>query len=234
MRDVTNADRVEILMHRLYRPMLFYIPHSLMPDLSKEAREEMDEREFFNTLVLFETNGEIAPFKLGPKTMYIYGRESQLKANLIDLLEMRSNMSREAFRVILNDYQSMTLVYEHMFEYLHKNYLKDVMKGTRLEKDLLRYQLNNMRNHTASITESFRSYKTNIEPEIAGKLVSVELPEMPTTSSHGEYVNAQFRKTLLNTIDKIKPNTKKLPIISDSEADLFLLRTVFGVHTSTR
>jgi hypothetical protein len=209
---------LEILNERANRFMLFYIPYELFPNLNDEQKKQAEDDLFFGRLYLYKQDDIIVDFEKGLNQINLFSKKGLLENNLLRLIEIEEKGGNKSFYFLLEKYVSRIKGWEYIFEWLNNNAENNIVDLSISNKNLLQFQLDTTRLHLREI-ESHFGKKDNIASED---------PESIFFENKGLVIAKG--KTVHDFIKEKNDNDKKRqPLITNAEADRYLLETIFNV-----
>jgi len=222
MRETLNY-----LIQNLNRPFLFFLPINIVPKSEMEAFVSIDIETFFDTVVLYDKNGEIDEINTGSSYTQLLDKPTLLGHNILRLLDEKAVLNTSRFNALLEKYVlqlrffvfTSQWMYEHVDE--HCTIEKNVKSYFKLQKTAYQH-------HKEEIESKFQ---IRVNTDLTSRQIMDHLKKDSSTTlsilvdnvKETQYENA-FSKT---DIPKELPLEKR-PLITDLEARSFLLKTVFN------
>jgi len=222
----TLFETFEKLRLNLYKPLIFYIPRSIIPDDKKEYFEAPRFKNYFNTVVIINQKGRDYELKDEASLYYIMLKQAKLDENIFILLNEKETLNENQFDFLLKKYLIQINFYVLISEWFNRNIalhidnLSDEVKNSfQLQYDVFIDHLNHLKSNY------FIKEKTTQKQDIdVVKLIEDEFPELNKILNHKS--KTESNKNEFKNIAKAK---KEMSIITNQEAEDFLLKTVFKV-----
>ncbi len=212
------------LIHKLYKPLIFYLPRKLWADQDiKWMDKEFDS--VFDTVILMRKNGHNYILDNGASSFYMLGKTASLDENIYELLDMKAGLSPKAFHFLSERYSLSVAFYRHVSNWMAEHVKEDVFNCSEETIRSFEIQKAAFDKHWDYIQEHFpvpdqtKNYFDN--PQLNIKNI-FDIPDFVTgDKSRTERI---FKK-----LAKPRSNEKKILITGD-EAERFLLKTVFNLQ----
>lgn len=225
-----NKD-MQNLTGTVHKPIMFYLPERLFPNIDSNVIKQFEEIGLLNTLFIIDEKGKPCPIKNGVEYLRLLKKPKILKSNVFQLLEMKANLDDSTFLYLLKDYTkevdtwvSATEVIKNEAKIETRNYLTTMQSYL----DLQHYAL---QEHQTELKNQFGKWKHEIEFERISRLFR----KAPThiSESNKEQKKSSIELKVDHTVEKqnvvVTKSQKKREYISNEEADKYLLKTVFNV-----
>lgn len=224
------SKEMEELLKRIYMPSVFYFPIELFPDLSTETKKELDKYQFFEELGILKANGEVEPLKRAANTLEIGKKDGVLEANVFQLLETKERLKRESFVFLLDRYLSYVKTWIYAYNWLLSNFDKQFTETDKKLKSLFEYQCVVLDNHLKILNQKFQFNYSNTPTTNLVDILSKNKEMLPLGQSLNNDLKGSVKKVEVKADQKsVKQNKKKL-LLTEKQADDFLLKTVFNVQ----
>ncbi|RSK40401.1 hypothetical protein [Mangrovimonas spongiae] len=192
------------LRNNLTRSYIFYVPSKVYDDVQRTQLKDMIPYHLTNTIVYMDddrkTIEDISEFN----KVEIISKNSLFDENIFTLIDAQSKLSAPQFKHLINKYwehvETHTYLTNLMYTHLSE-YIKDASKNV---SDMFLLQKDYFSTHHTEIKRTFGALLTS---RFTNALISYNKKPVQTK--------------------KQKP--KKPQIISDEDADVFLLETVFNI-----
>lgn len=223
---------MESLLKRIYMPSVFYFPKELFSNLSPETNKVLMEYQFFEDIGIIKINEDISSLRRHINALEIYKKDNVLEGNVFQLLEMKDRLGRESFRFLLDKYLSNVKAWIFAYNWLLNNFDKYMPKTSKNEKLLFEYQCKILDDHLTKLNLKFQF---NFKNTKATNLMDV-LSKKRGLFHFDKSIHHSIKRSIKNN-DEDKENKTSKPIkkqllLTDKEADEFLLKTVFNIKTA--
>jgi hypothetical protein len=223
----------EELILRLYKPLIFYIPRKLFKEIEGFDWSNKKFDEVFDKLVLIKSDGSNQELGSNPSYFYILMKTAELEKNIYSLLEVKERYGKESFNFLISKYNQHVDFYIRITNWLLENVKEDISEVTQETLNSLTFQKDAFLAHRVYIQTKL--IKVNQEKSSAdndkltkGDLMSIKALLEGNSSQFKESNDNPNVKS--NRQDEEKPQTvknKKKLLITDKQAEDFLLQTVF-------
>jgi len=199
----------------LIRSYIFYIPDSIYEDLNRTAFKGIIKQADLNKLGYFDNDLNVSTNLKLLRTIDFITKSKYLEKNILQLFKAKKELSTSEFNYLLEAYKEHVVAHTFITEELNRN-LKKYFQNIDLEIiNLFKLQAQAFEKHQKAISTHF------------GKL------EEPNTFNQEEFIKRfQENKFKIASKSSIKKDKKK-PLITNEEADDFLLKTIFNVKVTT-
>ncbi|APQ18770.1 hypothetical protein [Maribacter hydrothermalis] len=220
------------LIQKLNRPFLFFLPMSLVPKSEMEAFASIDIETFFDTVVLYDKNGEIKEISAGSRYVQLLEKPTLLGHNILRLLDEKAVLNTSRFNALLEKYvlQLRFFVFTSQWMYEHVDEHCTVENNV---KGYFKLQKTAYQNHREELESKFH---VRVNTDLTSRQILDHLKNDPSTTLSILVDNVkenQYENAFLNTEIPKEAPLEKRPLITDFEARSFLLRTVFNDVDST-
>ncbi|GGZ67248.1 hypothetical protein [Algibacter mikhailovii] len=222
---MTFNDDITGFVNNLYRPSIFYVPESIIPNITEEMKQDLLTFGVTNTLVIIKANGEHKLYENCIPAIELLNKEKHLENNIFQLYKFKE-LQEDAFKYILDLYQKHVASYEYIYDWLLNNLEDNIKDATAEHKAHFQMQFTAIKSHAIKLTECF-GHKKQADPKVVQESISsvfgdIKIPKSVTGIS-------KPTKTKVKT-----PRKKKKVLISFEEADKYLLETVFKVNLKSK
>ncbi|WP_412983897.1 hypothetical protein [Pontimicrobium sp. IMCC45349] len=213
----------------LLRSYIYYIPDSLFENINKTAYKNLIKKTDLNKVSYFDEDRIGSTNLSNINTIDFVTKSKYLQENILQLFKAKETINAIEFQFVLDAYKEHlgihTFLTEQMAKHL-KTYIKNV---TPTIENLFQKQAQDFAKHFQQMTVHFGAIE---KPQFSDKNIVERFKEK---FSQPLAEKLEFPK--INTVDtpiikKEKKPRKKQPIITNEEADNFLLETVFNVDFS--
>ena len=215
----------ETLRLNLYKPLIFYIPRSIIPEDKKEYFEAPRFKDYFNNVIIINQKGRDYELKDQPSFYQIMLKQGMLDENIFNLLDKKETLNENQFDFLLSKYLIQINFYVLISEWFNRNMKLHIDKISDEVKSSFKLQYEVFFKHLEQLKSSYfikekihSQHNTNIV-----ELIENEFPELKEIFANKSKNELQKRKL-------IKAVKKKTPIVTDKQAEEFLLDTVFKVN----
>ncbi|RIA09387.1 hypothetical protein OE09_1219 [Flavobacteriaceae bacterium MAR_2010_72] len=211
------------LRNNLAKSYIFYIPDKLYNVFQRTPIKDLVSYEATNRVAYVDRNGDTTTNEDLFKRLDIFAKYNIFEENVIILLEAQSKLDTDLFQYLLDKYwellDSHTYITGLLFEHI-SNYIQNVPEPIKslfdLQRDVFLTHHNKMRNTFTSLKSKYIGVDS--KGAFMGKFEGLG-------SNHKTSDTISVQKS---TISKT-PKPKKPPLITDTEADAFLLESVFNI-----
>lgn len=217
---VFNND-IEDLINGLYRPSIFYIPETFFSNISDEIKQGLIDYRVTNELAVLKQTGEIAYVENCIPVLELLNKANNLENNLFQLHRFRDNLKKDSFLFILDSYSKNVTACEFVYGWLFNNLGVAIEKVKEDHKNLFDLQHTLAKQHLEKLEQFFSIENT----------IGAEKIEDVIKSSYSIFTDKKFNEVIADPA-KGKTNLKrknKQSLLTESEADRFLLEKVFNV-----
>ena len=100
-----NLDKIHSqLIDNLYKPLIFYIQESIIPETKKGMEFHANQEHILNKIIVIDNDGNNYEFELKPNSFGLLGKNNLLDKNLFQLLEQKGQLKPFQFEVLLKKY----------------------------------------------------------------------------------------------------------------------------------
>ena len=187
---------------------------------------------FFEDLGILKIDGKASSINQAANSLELYKKDVILESNLFQLLEMKERLKSQSFRFLLEKYLSNVNAWIYAYNWLRLNLVKQIPLASKSHISLFEYQRVILENHLSSLKKYFE-FKANNNPT-KNEIANVLLDNKETFPLDKALINDMVEASRgFNKTDEQKPIKKfKKPILlTEKQADDFLLKTVFKINT---
>ena len=236
----------------LLQDVAFYIPSEIIPSAVYEKIQHKIPAHFLDELTILDIQHGFVAFEIEEFNKRIIQKPNYLEKNIFQLLKKRKELDTFELDYILKKYFDKVEFYAALINWLSENlsiYNKEKLDPTII--GLFEIQNEAYKKHLIELIDTFYS-TSEIQLKEAyhlPELLKAYLPELisrfgkysktvnssiikinPDDFKDIEKTNQPLTNTIVEKIQKpIKKKIKKEPLITDEEAEDFLLRTVFNM-----
>lgn len=224
------SNDMEELLKRIYMPSVVYFPKELFPDLTEETKKTLTEYQFFEDIAVVKVNEDIGSLRTPVNAIEIYKKEDVLEGNVFQLLEMKERLGGESFGFLLDKYLSNVKAWIYAYKWLCENFEKQIPETESNQKILFEYQSTVLENHLSKLNQRFQFNYTTTNTATALDILSKNKKMLPIDQSVYDDLIGNIKKVETNKNDKPVVEQKKQILLTEKQADDFLLTTVFNVR----
>ncbi len=219
------------LWHNLYKPFIFYIPKSLIPEEKKVLWQEKKIDVYFNTVILIDSKGFDSELQEQLSNHKMMAKSMVLNENMFKLIEKSGSLKEEQFSFFLAKYMEHVNFVVYVSDWLQRNVVADI-KGLREETknafqsqaDVFLKHLEELRSKILTTGQTIPKQEVNVLEFIENDLA--EIKNALSLNKDSESTNGAIERDKVTPTNKPK---KTLPLLTDQEAETFLLETVFNI-----
>ncbi len=214
------------LKDNLYKPLIFYVPRSIIPEDKKELFSASKFDSVFHRIAIINKKGDIQELKSNIKLIQLIEKPSCLDNNIFLLLEKKEELKPNPFNFLLEKYIEQLNFYVLISDWMDKNIAVDIQDLDSGIKSYFELQKKIFQKHLEVFQNNFLSNAISLsKPVDVFKYIKKDFPPFK------QFIKIQNESDLrpnLNTNKKKGSNRKqKLILITDDESKNFLLNTVF-------
>lgn len=214
------------LLIKLNRPLLFFIPKTIIPTEELKAFDSNETEALFDKIVFYCNDGQVEEIISGSRYTQLLEKPSLLEFNMLRLIDEEVHLNSTQFAVLLEKY----ILHLRFFVSISKWMDEHVNQHCKLDKNLKDYfeiQRVSFQNHRQEIETKF---SVNIITDLTSRQIlsfikkdsSATLPNLlPKENKSKKITDLPTSKS--QKVDK----TEKQILITDQEARSFLLESVF-------
>ena len=218
------------LRQNLYKPFIFYIPKSLIPEEKKALWKEEKYAVYFNMVTLIDSQGFDSELKEKASYHKMMIKSAVLDENMFMLIEKNGSLKEEQFRFFLAKYMEHVNFVVYISDWMSRNvviHIKDLSEETKnsfqLQAQVFLKHFEDLRSNILTTRQVIPKKEVNVLEFIENDLVEIKDALNLSKDSKSTYKAIEFNKELPPR--KLK---KILPLLTDEEAEEFLLKTVFN------
>jgi hypothetical protein len=208
------------LWQNLYKPFVFYIPKSFMP--------ELDGNKALNTAVLIDRQGFDSEIKDQLCNHIILGKSMVLNENIFKLIDLNERLKEKQFQFFLEKYLEHVNFVVYISDWMDKHVEQD-MNGLKLDTiqafesqfNVFKQHVEDLRTHIIIPDQVISSKPVNVSEFIETDLLDIKKALNINEDSSNEIPKKVIKEVSLKT-------KKILPRLTDEEAEIFLLETIFN------
>lgn len=221
----------------LYKSFVFYLPGNIFELQHQDLRN--DVTQILDKIIVINENGNISELKNQPVLTTILQKQKTLDNNLFKLLDIRKNLKTAEFDFFVNKYLEKVNFCLYITKWLNDN-LELYPFGINEEvKKAFQFQLHFFQEHFNNLNGQLNSNKNEVQqaPDNIVQFIENNFKELKETLTNQKaeigLVNneheKQFQDTNLTNEKELKKKKEKLILITEEEAEAFLLKTVFNL-----
>lgn len=222
------------LSKKVYLPMVFYIPYEALPHIDLTIKKQLEDLSIFNTLTIIKANEDVVYVEAHDISFEIFQKSDRLKSNLIELIELESNLQEESFVMLFENYLNTVNCYDFVYSWMASHVEKDISDLKPHLKQFFSYQQDVLSQHLVELKERFTLYdqqETN----------TLNLKTIFTASKELLPIPNELKATIAipnseHNSSKKSPNKRKKKIVlpSNEAVDQLLLKSLFKVNISNK
>lgn len=224
------SHEMKALLSRIYMPSVFYYPKDSFSELSQETKKALEKYEVFEDVGIIKVNGDSGSLKTSMNALEIYKKDGVLEGNVFQLLEMKERLGRDSFVFLLDNYLSNVKVWIKAYNNLLKNFDKQFTETLLNEKSLFEYQLTTLDNHLIKLKQKFKFNFKNPATTNSIDVLSKNEKVFPFDKSINDNIKEGVKQLNQNKEDKTGKQLEKQILLTEKEADDYLLKTVFNIN----
>ena len=209
------------LWQNLYKPFVFYIPKRLMP--------ELDNKDALDMVILIDNQGFDSELKDQLCNHVILGKSMVLNENIFKLIDLNERLKEKQFQFFLEKYLEhvnfVVYISNWMYEHLQqdiKDLQEDTIQAFESQVNVFKRHVEDLRTHIIIPDQVLSSKTVNVS-----EFIERDLLDIKKALNINEDSSSQIPKKVIEELP-IKPK-KILPLLTDEEAEIFLLETVFKI-----
>ena len=231
------------LISRLWEELLFFIPDNEISNEFLENHEEIEFEKFRNKIIVIDYYKGPILYKTDRDNNLIILKNTSLKKSTRQLLNAKANFDEQEFSYILELYYEQVECLYFITNWLNKN-ITQVLPQEDTILGLFKLQYNFHKSHFETILKQFYpdmhslpKGNFNIGKSLASsfphvsKLFYTRVTQnvIPGVSNLQEELHENLPTSTNKKTQRSK--NKKLPLISDSEAETILLERIFNIDS---
>lgn len=224
-------NEIQNLISTVHKPSIFYMPERLFPNLDANTIEQFEGIGFLNTLLIIDANGDPHPIKSGIEYFALLRKPKILKSNVLQLIEMKSKLDKEAFLYLLKDYTNEVDTWVSTSEVIRNEAKIEAKNYLTTMQSYLDLQHHSLKEHQTELKAQFGKWKTKVELDRIAKFfrkTSINISQ-PNNKLEKSFNNNKIGDTVDKKNNVQAKSQKKKTHLSNEDADKYLLKTVFNV-----
>ena len=216
----------EELQMKLYKPFIFYIPSSVIPEEKNFEFQDAKYAVYFNNVILIDSKGFDKELKAEPSYYEMMTKKASLDKNLFKLLEKKEALEVNQFEFLLEKYLEHLNFCVYVSEWLSTNLVNHITCYSEETKNTFKLQSDTFANH-------FRDVKSKLL--ITDRFKNKPIDVLNFVQNKVPVVNNTL-KTIIPEDQELKPDKeikkrskKQMPSLDNEQVEDFLLRTVFNM-----
>jgi len=237
---MTLEENFAKLRVNIFKSFIFYIPENLIPEDNEELRSNTNFVNALNKIILIKDINSIYELKNQHSLYYILQKKSILDTNLFTLLEKKEVLSKNQFSFFIEKYMELIKFCVIVSDWMNKNLNTFISTPTKEVKNSFQYQSDYFSKHFEYLKKHFFQINRNIQDRNIDILQQIEtnFPELNNTLTtkfktdvfqNNKKKNIENNSDYLNTKKESCKKKKKTSIITETEAEYYLLKNVFNV-----
>lgn len=224
------SNEMEGLLERIYMPSVFYFPKELFPELSPEAKKTLEEHRFFEDLGILRADGDVGSLKKVANTLEIAKKGDILDGNVFQLLEMKGRLKAGPFGFLFDKYLSNVKTWARAYKWLLENFERQIFEADENQKSYFEYQCMILDEHLIKLNQKFR-FDFNVT-------AMADLVDVLSQGKKTLPLGRPLFNDIIKGVHRVEENKKHKPVkqhkkqvlLTNEEADGYLLKTVFNVR----
>ncbi len=216
------------LKNNLYKPLIFYVPRSIIPDNKKELYGSSKFDSIFNRIVVIDKKGNILELKSNIKLLQLLEKPTLLDENIFLLLDEKEHLKPYQFNYLLEKYIEQINFYVLISDWMDKNIIiniidldSDIKSYFELQKKVFQKHLGVFKNNFLSNTISYS------KPVDVLKNIEKDFPPFNQFIKKQNASNIKFNEK--DTTIKERVKKQKTILITEEEVENFILDIVFNL-----
>ncbi len=220
-------DAFNDLRSNLYKPLIFFIPKSLIPESKKEWLESPEFAQLFNKVALIEKSGEINELKSCPGLFQIMEKPSILNGNIFLLSDQKAALNSFQFNLLMEKYLEQLRFYNTIAKWMALHIAEHCEIDDNI-KSYFELQDDFFLNHSQEIEAKFKIDTTTLtKPMDVLEHVEKDLSPFEKLIENNKSQNGITK--LGRQMGQTKTRKTKPVLVTNQEAEDFLLKSVFNV-----
>lgn len=216
---------LEKLLQKINRKIIFYVPKKLFESIAVVDLNVYDEIGLTSNLIIIKEDGKIESINTGLEGFLLLSKEKDLKSNCFELLKMKGEIEGKAMSYLLDNYYKELDTYITLSNYVNKNAKKEALNYVAHIQSALNLQHQVLVEHKKELRGHFGHWKALVDLE---RIFGSTKPKLKDRLKDKGKIN----NTKITGSKKVLEKGKKPPIITNDEADTYLLTSVFNVDLS--
>lgn len=214
-----TLDKIYNKLHgNLYKPLLFFIPSSLLPIENEVVALNTSLTEALDKVYYIDKKGQDYSVNTSESLHPILQKAAILEKNILLLLEQQNKLSKTGFKFLLDKYEELLYFY--------------VETSIKLAKNINELPINDGKAIVVYFEmqrDAFQQHQNTFEKYFPSKNVTLAKPL--DWSNYSEKDLPPIRHlSIVQTEKKRTTRKKKKIILTDLEAREYLLETVFNIN----
>ncbi len=220
------------LICRLYKPLIFYMPRKLWVEFDGKKWNDKQYDELFDTVVLIKGDGKNHALKNEPSYYHILGKTQALDKNTYTLIEVKAKLETSSFEFVIDKYCQYINFYIRVSVWLTEHVEKDIAELSQETLNSFVYQKEAFEKHRDYLQKSFLTPKQKQDEGTNKSLTEEDLKSIRTLLNVSDEVTT--KEGIISSDFEPPETTKKAKkektvLMTEEEAEKYLLRTVFNV-----
>lgn len=229
--DLNNE--MQVLVNKIKAPSIFYIPKKLLSEFSKKDAYNLAKIGFFDTMFIINKQGVNKPVTNVNELLLLFDKAKILTSNVFQILVCKAQLDNATFHYLLVEYLKDLGSWIRVIKVVKDDAKKDLHYYKPYFQSYLDMQYNHLMNHQSELKKKFGYWKTEFEIGRIFNDSNFKLPkQQPKVDLNFNKINEDTKEqTKKSTVSSNPIKHKKKPLIlSDADADSYLLKTVFNVN----
>ena len=214
------------LWHNLYKPFIFYVPKSIIP--------EGDNTNFCNIIILLDNKGFDSELKDQLSNHKMIAKRAVLNDNIFKLIEKSGSLKDEQFKFFLEKYMEHVHFVVYVSDWMQRHVEIDIKDLREETKKAFQSQAAAFLKHLEDLnSEILGTGLTILKQEVdVLKFIENDLWDIKNALNLNNDSKVKIDKAEKENVSTAKKAKKKRPLLTDADAEAFLLESVFNVQTA--
>ena len=222
------------MIERLYKPLIFYIPRRIWNQFDKDKWNAKMFDEVFDKVVLIKPDGQDIILNNEPSNFHIMFKVARLDKNTFKLLDIQKKTDSNQFDFLLNRYCVQLDFYRRVSKWMAENIQKDVKDNNEETLFSFEIQQSTFSKHWQYIQDTFVNGLKIEETKADSNLTNKDFKSLQDLMNQSSILPKAEAPESINENDTNiikKPKKIKKVLLTEEEAERFLLRTVFHINS---
>ena len=214
------------LWHNLYKPFIFYVPKSIIT--------EGDNTNFCNIIILLDNKGFDSELKDQLSNHKMIAKRAVLNDNIFKLIEKSGSLKDEQFKFFLEKYMEHVHFVVYVSDWMQRHVEIDIKDLREETKKAFQSQAAAFLKHLEDLnSEILGTGLTILKQEVdVLKFIENDLWDIKNALNLNNDSKVKIDKAEKENVSTAKKAKKKRPLLTDADAEAFLLESVFNVQTA--
>lgn len=230
------------LRGNLYKPLLFFIPKSILTQEVLESFGKEIQEHLLDTLLLIKQDGALYKLNNQPVLYNMFQKKTTLDASVFKIFEIKDQLKSQQFEFFIQRYFTEVDAYLYISDWLYNNRAlckqainNEIKEAFRSQQQDLKQHLEDLKQHCLTIEEPIKKERSEILDFIQNGIPELKAFLTDRKSNKNENqeqeIKAEGKEDIVQIKNGIKKtiNKKKSNRITEKEAEDFLLETMFNI-----